>query len=194
MEDVAGTVKDLIKEGKVKHFGLSEAGPENIRKAHAVQPLTAIQTEYSLLTRDPEKDIFPVCEELGIGFVPYSPLSRALLTGYINERTTYVAGNDNRGALPRYKPEAVIANWPVIDALSAFGNERGLTVAQVALAWLQAQKPWIVPIPGTTKLAHLQENLWSANYQFTAEELHQLTTSLSKIQIVGERYATPQTK
>jgi aryl-alcohol dehydrogenase-like predicted oxidoreductase len=194
MEDVAETVKDLIKEGKVKHFGLSEAGPENIRKAHAIQPLTAIQTEYSLLTRDPEKEILPVCEELGIGFVPYSPLSRAFLTGYINERTKYVDGNDNRGSLPRYKPEAVIANWAIIEVLSIFGNERGLTVAQVALAWLQAQKTWIVPIPGTTKLAHLQENLWSANYVFTADELNQLTQSVSKVQIVGARYPTPQTK
>jgi aryl-alcohol dehydrogenase-like predicted oxidoreductase len=194
MEDVAGTVKELIKEGKVKHFGLSEAGPENIKKAHAIQPLTAIQTEYSLLTRDPEADIFPVCEELGIGFVPYSPLSRAFLTGYINERTKYVEGNDNRVSLPRYVPEAVKANWAMIDVLSAFGNERGLTVAQVALAWLSAQKPWIVSIPGTTKLAHLQENLWSANYEFTGDELNQLTASVSKVQIVGARYATPQTK
>ncbi|MFV5701340.1 aldo/keto reductase [Flavobacterium sp. XS2P12] len=194
MEDVAGTVKDLIKEGKVKHFGLSEAGPENIRKAHAIQPLTAIQTEYSLLSRDPEKDIFPVCEELGIGFVPYSPLCRAYLTGYINERTKYTVGNDNRGSLPRYAPEAVIANWPMIDVLAEFGNKRGLTVAQVALAWLLAQKPWIVPIPGTTKQAHLQENLWAANYEFTAEELRQLTQSVSNIKIIGNRYATPQTR
>lgn len=194
MEDVAGTVKDLINEGKVKHFGLSEAGVENIRKAHAIQPLTAIQTEYSLMTRDPEKDILPVCEELGIGFVPYSPLCRAYLTGYINERTKYVAGNDNRGSLPRYKPDAVIANWKIIDVLAAFGNERGLTVAQVALAWLLAQKPYIVPIPGTTKLAHLQENLWSANYEFSVEELKQLIQSVSNIQIVGDRYAIPQTK
>jgi aryl-alcohol dehydrogenase-like predicted oxidoreductase len=194
MEDVAGAVKDLIKEGKVKHFGLSEAGVENIRKAHAIQPLTAIQTEYSLMSRDSEKDIFPVCEELGIGFVPYSPLCRAYLTGYINERTKYIAANDNRGSLPRYAPEAVIANWKMIDVLVAFGNERGLTAAQVSLAWLMAQKPWIVPIPGTTKLAHLQENLWSADYEFTPEELKQLTEAVSNIQIVGDRYATPQTK
>ena len=194
MEDVAGTVRDLIKEGKVKHFGLSEAGVENIRKAHAIQPLTAIQTEYSLMSRDPETAIFPVCEELGIGFVPYSPLCRAYLTGYINERTKYIAGNDNRGSLPRYAPDAVIANWKMIDVLTEFGNERGLTAAQVSLAWLMAQKPWIVPIPGTTKLAHLQENLWSADYEFTAEELKQLTAAVSKIEIVGARYATPQTK
>lgn len=194
IEDVAGTVKDLIAEGKVKHFGLSEAGPENIRKAQAIQPITAIQTEYSLMSRDPEKDIFPVCEELGIGFVPYSPLCRAYLTGYINERTKYVTGNDNRGSLPRYAPDAVIANWALIDVLVEFGNERGLSVAQVALAWLLAQKPWIVPIPGTTKLAHLQENLWSTDYQFTPQELQQLTASISKIKIEGDRYATPQTK
>jgi aryl-alcohol dehydrogenase-like predicted oxidoreductase len=194
MEDVAGTVKDLIKEGKVKHFGLSEAGVENIRKAHAIQPLTAIQTELSLMSREPLTDIFPLCEELGIGFVPYSPLCRAYLTGYINERTTYVAENDNRGSLPRYKPEAVIANWKIIDALVKFGNERGLTAAQVSLAWLMAQKPWVVPIPGTTKLAHLQENLWSADYEFTTAELKQLTDDITKIEITGARYPTPQTK
>jgi aryl-alcohol dehydrogenase-like predicted oxidoreductase len=194
IEDVAGTVKDLIQEGKVKHFGLSEAGPENIRKAHAVQPLTAIQTELSLISREPVTDIFPVCEELGIGFVPYSPLSRAYLTGYINERTTYVSGNDNRPTLPRYKPGAVIANWTIIDLLTTFGNERGLTAAQVSLAWLLAQKPWVVPIPGTTKLAHLQENLWSADYVFSDDELKKLTEDISKITITGDRYATPQTK
>ena len=146
------------------------------------------------MSRDPEKDIFPVCEELGIGFVPYSPLCRDYLNGYINERTKYIASNDNRGSLPRYAPEAVIANWKIIDVLTAFGNERGLTAAQVSLAWLMAQKPWIVPIPGTTKIAHLQENLWSADYEFTPEELKQLTQSFSKIEIVGDRYATPQTK
>jgi aryl-alcohol dehydrogenase-like predicted oxidoreductase len=194
IEDVAGTVKDLIKEGKVKHFGLSEAGVENIRKAHSIQPLTAIQTELSLMSREPLTDFFPVCEELGIGFVPYSPLCRAYLTGYINERTTYVAGNDNRGGLPRYKPEAVIANWKFIDVLTAFGNQRGLTAAQVSLAWLLAQKPWVVPIPGTTKLAHLQENLWSADYEFSADELKQLNDDISKIEITGARYPTPQTK
>ncbi|TCD12045.1 aldo/keto reductase [Pedobacter frigidisoli] len=194
MEDVAGTIKDLINEGKVKHFGLSEAGADDIRKAHAIQPLTAIQTEYSLISRDPEKEIFPVCEELGIGFVPYSPLCRAYLTGYINERTKYVNGNDNRGALPRYAPYAVKANWAIIDVLAAFGNERGLTVAQVSLAWLLAQKPWIVPIPGTTKLAHLQENLWSIDYKFSPEELAKLTSAVSNIDIVGNRLATPQTK
>jgi aryl-alcohol dehydrogenase-like predicted oxidoreductase len=194
IEDVAGTVKDLIKEGKVKHFGLSEAGVENIRKAHAVQPITALQTEFSLMTREPLQDVIPVCEELGIGFVPYSPLSRAYLTGYINERTTYIASNDNRSSLPRYKAEAVIANWKIIDVLTAFGNEKGLTAAQVSLAWLMAQKPWIVPIPGTTKLAHLQENLGAEKIAFTPEELQQLTQAISNIHIVGDRYATQQTK
>jgi aryl-alcohol dehydrogenase-like predicted oxidoreductase len=194
MEDVAGTVKDLIKEGKVKHFGLSEAGPESIRKAHAVQPVTVLQSEYSLMTREPEKDVFAVCEELGIGFVPYSPLCRAYLTGYINERTKYNPDNDNRPTLPRYKPEAIIANWGMIDILTEFGNQRGYSAAQVALAWLLAQKPWIVPIPGTTKLAHLQENLWSADIEFTADELKNLTDKLSAVHITGDRYPTPQTR
>ena len=194
IEDVAGTVRDLIKEGKVKHFGLSEAGVENIRKAHAVQPLTAIQTELSLMSREPLTEIFPVCQELGIGFVPYSPLCRAYLTGYINERTTYVPGNDNRPTLPRYKPDAVVANWKIIDVLVKFGNERGLTAAQVSLAWLQAQQPWVVSIPGTTKQAHLQENLLSSNYVFTGDELQQLSNDIAAIPITGARYPTPQTK
>jgi aryl-alcohol dehydrogenase-like predicted oxidoreductase len=188
IDDVAGTVKDLIKEGKVLNFGLSEANAETIRKAHAIQQLTAIQTEYSLMSRDPEKDILGVCEELGIGFVPYSPLCRAYLTGYINERSKYNAANDNRGSLPRYQKEAVIANWAMIDVITDFGNKRGLTAAQVSLAWLSAQKPWIVSIPGTTKLAHLQENLWSTDFQFTPEELNKFTDDISKIKITGNRY------
>ncbi len=194
MEDVAGTIKDLTKEGKIKHFGLSEAGPESIRKAHAVQPLTALQTEFSLMTREPALEVFSVCEELGIGFVPYSPLSRAYLTGYINERTKYIATNDNRPGLPRYKPEAIVANWGIIDVLTAFGNQRGYTAAQVALAWLMAQKPWVVPIPGTTKLAHLQENLGAATVDLTPDELKQITNDITAIKIVGDRCATPQTK
>lgn len=188
MEDVAGTVKDLIKKGKVKHFGLSEANSASIRKAHAVQPLTALQSEYSLMTRQPEKDVIKVCEELGIGFVPYSPLSRGYLSGFINERTKYNPANDNRPTLPRYQPDAIKANWAMLDVLTEFGNHRGLTAAQVALAWLLAQKPWIVPIPGTTKLAHLQENLWAADFEFTPEELKTITEALSKIKIVGDRY------
>ena len=187
MEDVAGTVKELIQAGKVRNFGLSEASAENIRKAHAVQQVTALQSEYSLVTRQPETTVIPVCEELGIGFVPYSPLSRGLITGYINERTKYNADNDNRPALPRYQKDAIIANWPLIDVLKDFGDHRGLTVAQVALAWLLAQKPFIVPIPGTTKLAHLKENLDSRAYQFDPAELKDLTAALDKIKIVGER-------
>lgn len=192
MEDVAGTVKDLIREGKVKHFGLSEAGAQAIRKAHAVQPITALQSEYSMMTREPEQNVIKVCEELGIGFVPYSPLSRGFLSGLINERTKYNPANDNRPTLPRYQPDAIKANWTMIDELTAFGNPRGLTPAQVALAWLLAQKPWIVPIPGTTKLAHLQENLWSADFEFIPEELKTLTEALSKIKIVGDRYTGVQ--
>ncbi|HEY0655461.1 MAG TPA: aldo/keto reductase [Chryseosolibacter sp.] len=192
IEEVAGTVQQLIKEGKVKHFGLSEAGADNIRKAHAVQPLTALQSEYSLMTREPEKDVIPVCGELGIGFVPYSPLSRAFLSGYINENTKYNPNNDNRPTLPRYQPDAIKANWIMIDTLANFGNQRGLTPAQVALAWLLAQKPFIVPIPGTTKIAHLQENLWATDFEFTADELTKLTEEVSKIKIVGDRYTGAQ--
>jgi hypothetical protein len=188
VEDVAGTVKDLIEEGKVRCFGMSEAGADNIRKAHAVQPLTALQSEYSLMTREPEQNIVGVCEELGIGFVPYSPLSRGMISGYLNERSKYNPGNDNRPSLPRYQPQNVIANWPLIDTLKEFGDRRGLTVAQVALAWLLAQKPFIVPIPGTTKLAHLQENMWAADYEFTPGDLNVLTAKLNQVEIVGERY------
>lgn len=187
IEDVAGAVKDLIKEGKVLNFGLSEADPANIRKAHAVQQLTALQTEYSLISRDPEGEILNTCEELGIGFVPYSPMSRALLSGYINPLTKYVPDNDNRDTLPRYTPEAVTANWPLIEAIQNFGNKRGLTATQVSLAWLLAQKPWIVPIPGTTKQAHLQENLWAADVEFTSEELKPFTEKITGIKITGAR-------
>jgi aryl-alcohol dehydrogenase-like predicted oxidoreductase len=194
MEDVAGTVKDLIAQGKVRFFGLSEAGPASIRKAHAVHPVTALQTEFSLMSREPLEDVFPVCEELGIGFVPYSPLCRAYLTGCVTERTKYVPGNDNRPTLPRYQPDAVRANWKFIDVLSDFGNKRGVTPAQVALAWLSAQKPWVVPIPGTTKLAHLQENLWSSGFAFTPDELASLTGAIIAIPITGNRYPTPQTR
>jgi aryl-alcohol dehydrogenase-like predicted oxidoreductase len=197
IEDVAGTVKDLIAEGKVKHFGMSERdfsqtrdGIDLIRKAHAVLPITALQSEYSVMTRQPENEVLSLCEELGIGFVPYSPLSRGLITGYINERTKYNPDNDNRATLPGYQAEAIIANWPIIDILKKFGDHRGLTVAQVALAWLLAQKPFIVPIPGTTKLAHLQENMWSADYEFAAGELKKLTDDLSAVEIIGDRYTS----
>lgn len=194
MEDVAGTVKDLIQQGKVKHFGLSQASATDLRKAHAVQPVTAIQSEFSLMTREPITDIFPVCEELGIGFVPWAPLCRAYLTGFINERTRYVIGNDNRPNLPRYQPDAVKANWPIVEVLTDFGNQRGLTPAQVSLAWLLAQKPFVVPIPGTTKLAHLVENMASADYQFTPDELSNLTNSISSIKVFGDRDTTLQSK
>lgn len=194
IEDVAGTVKDLIKEGKVLHFGLSEAGVENIRKAHAVQPLTALQTELSLMTRDPLGEIFAVCEELEIGFVPYSPLSRALLTGFINERTKYNPKNDNRPGLPRYQEAAIKANWGIIEFLTDFGNQRGLTPAQISLAWLHSLKPWVVPIPGTTKMAHLQENLTSATVELSGGELKEINDFISDFKITGNRYAIPQTK
>lgn len=192
MEDVAGTVLTLIKEGKVKHFGLSEASVEKIRLAHKVQPVTALQSEYSLMTREPEKDVIPVCEELGIGFVPYSPLSRGFLSGYLNQNTRYNASNDNRPTLPRYQADAIQANWIMIETLSNFGNQRGLTAAQVALAWLLAQKTFIVPIPGTTKLAHFRENIEAADYSFTPDELKALTDDLNKIRIVGARYTGVQ--
>lgn len=194
IEDVAGTVKDLIKEGKVKHFGLSEAGVENIRKAHAIQPLTAIQTELSLMSREPLTEIFPVCEELGIGFVPYSPLCRAYLTGFLNERTKFNPSNDNRPTLPRYTPDAIKANWGIVEFLTDFGNQRGLTPAQISLAWLLAQKPWVVPIPGTSKSAHLQENLLSADIELSDDELKQITDFITNFKITGARYPTPQTK
>ena len=194
MEDVAGTVKDLIAEGKVRNFGLSEAGVESIRKAHAVQQVTAIQTELSLMSRDPLTGIFPVCEELGIGFVPYSPLCRAYLTGFLNERTKFVPTNDNRPTLPRYQPDAIKANWDIIEFLTDFGNQKGFTPAQISLAWLLAQKPWVVPIPGTSKMAHLQENLWSSDMELTPQELSSITDAISKIKIVGDRYAAPQPK
>lgn len=192
MEDVAGTVRDLIQQGKVKHFGLSEANAASIRRAHAVQPVTAVQSEYSLMTRGPEAEVLKTCEELGIGFVPYSPLSRGFLSGMINERTKYNPENDNRPTLPRYQEPAIKANWALIDALYEFGNQRGLAPAQVALAWLLAQKPWIVPIPGTTKASHLQENIWAADFQFTPDELQSFNETVSKIKIVGDRYTGVQ--
>lgn len=194
IEDVAGTVKNMIKEGKVRNFGLSEANAQTIRKAHAVQTLTAIQSEYSLMWRKPEEDVLKVCEELGIGFVPYSPLCRGFLSGFINERTKYNPANDNRPTLPRYQPDAIKANWAMIDVLTEFGNQRGLTAAQVALAWLLAQKPWIVPIPGTTKQAHLQENLWAADFEFTSAELKIFSDTVSKIKVVGDRYTGQQAR
>jgi len=187
IEDVAGTVAELIREGKVKHFGLSEAAASTIRRAHAVQPVTAIQSEYSLWHRRPEAEVLPACEELGIGFVPYSPLGKGFLTGRIDESTQFAA-SDFRSRLPRFTPEAMRHNKALVELLEQFGRRRGATPAQVALAWLLAQKPWIVPIPGTTKLSRLEENLAAADMELTRDELHELDEAASRVQIVGERY------
>jgi aryl-alcohol dehydrogenase-like predicted oxidoreductase len=187
IEDVAGTVKDLIAEGKVKHFGLSEAGASTIRRAHAVQPVTALQSEYSLWWREPEAEVLPTCEELGIGFVPFSPLGRGFLTGKIDE-TTVFGDNDNRSGLPRFTPEARKANQPVVQLLEEIGRAKGATPAQIALAWLLAQKPWIVPIPGTTKLARLDENLGAIDVALSAEDLSAIESASASLKIEGARY------
>lgn len=187
IEDVAGAVKELIKEGKVKHFGLSEAGAATIRRAHAVQPVTALQSEYSLWWRSVEEDILPTLQELGIGFVPYSPLGRGFLTGKIDQNTKFES-NDFRTTLPRFAPEALKANQALVDLLSTVATRKNTTTAQVALAWLLAQKPWIVPIPGTTKLHRLEENLGAASIEFTAEELREIEDASSKIELLGGRY------
>ena len=187
IEDVAGTVCDLIAAGKVRHFGLCEVSAQTIRRAHAVQPVTALQSEYSLWWRQPEDAVLPVCEELGIGFVPYSPLGRGFLAGSINETTEFV-GSDNRGSLPRFTPEARKANRPLVTLLEDTGRQKGVTAAQVALAWLLARKPWIVPIPGTTKLSRLEENLGAASLKLTPEELNDLEEAASRITIQGGRY------
>ena len=186
IEVVAAAVRDLIAEGKVKHFGLSEPGAETIRRAHAVQPLTAIQSEYSLWWRAPEEEVLPTCEALGIGFVPYSPLGRGFLTGKIDETTTF-GSNDNRSTLPRFTPEARKANRPVVDLLEEIGNRKQATSAQIALAWLLAQKPWIVPIPGTTKLHRLDENLGAFAVDLTAGDLREIDEAASKITLQGAR-------
>ena len=187
IEDVAGAVKSLIAEGKVKYFGLSEPGRETIRRAHAVQPIAAVQSEYSLWWRLPEVDVLPVCEELGIGFVPYSPLGRGFLTGKIDETTTF-GGNDNRSTLPRFTPQARRANRPVVDLLEKLGDQKLATPAQIALAWLLAQKPWIVPIPGTTKLNRLEENLAAASIELTPDDLRTIDATASQITVDGDRY------
>ncbi|HUI59457.1 MAG TPA: aldo/keto reductase [Steroidobacteraceae bacterium] len=187
MEEVAGTVKDLIREGKVGHFGLSEAGVQSIRRAHAVQPVTALQSEYSLWWREPEKEILPTCEELGIGFVPFSPLGKGFLTGKIDEKTSFTR-NDFRNIVPRFAPEARKANQALIDRLGSIAAARKATPAQIALAWLLAQKPWIVPIPGTTKLQRLQENVGAASIELTEEDLRQVAAVLADIQVQGDRY------
>jgi len=193
IEDVAGTVRDLIREGKVRHFGLSEAGVKTIRRAHAVQPVTALQSEYSLWMRDPERDVLQALEELGIGFVPFSPLGRGYLTGKIDENTTFDA-NDFRNALPRFTPEARRANQAVVDLLARIGAQKAATPAQVALAWLLAQKPWIVPIPGTTKLARLEENIGAAGIELTPEDLREIDRAAAAITVAGARYPEEQMK
>nr|WP_294509660.1 aldo/keto reductase [uncultured Rhodopila sp.] len=187
IEEVAGTVKDLIAQGKVRHFGLSEASADTIRRAHAVQPVTAIQSEYSLWYRAPEASVLPLCEELGIGFVPYSPLGRGFLTGTIDETTPF-GGNDNRTTLPRFTPEARKANRPVVDLLEAIGRQKHATAAQIALAWLLARKPWIVPIPGTTKLHRLDENIAAAAIDLAPEDVRSIDASAAKIAVQGDRY------
>jgi aryl-alcohol dehydrogenase-like predicted oxidoreductase len=188
IEDVAGTVRELIQEGKVRHFGLSEAGVRTIRRAHAVQPVTALQSEYSLWWREPEEAILPVVAELGIGFVPFSPLGKGFLTGKIDETTTFDA-KDFRNTVPRFTPEARKANQALVDLLARIGEKKKATPAQVALAWLLAQKPWIVPIPGTTKRARLEENLGAADVELTAEDLREIDAAASRIEVRGARYS-----
>ena len=187
MEDVAGTVRELIAEGKVKHFGLSEAGVQSIRRAHAVQPVAALQSEYSLWWREPEREVLPTCEELGIGFVPFSPLGKGFLTGKIDAGTSF-AKDDFRNIVPRFSPEARKANQSLVDLLGRIAAGKQATSAQIALAWLLAQKPWIVPIPGTTKLHRLKENIGAADIELSAGDLKQIAESLAQIQVQGDRY------
>jgi aryl-alcohol dehydrogenase-like predicted oxidoreductase len=187
IEDVAGAVKDLIQEGKVKHFGLSEAGVQTIRRAHAVQPVTALQSEYSLWWRAPERDVIPTLEELGIGFVPFSPLGKGFLTGKIDESTTFDS-SDFRNVVPRFTPEARKANQALVDMLRAIGDRKKATPAQIALAWLLARKPWIVPIPGTTKLARLEENIGTVSVELTPDDLREIEGAASQITVQGARY------
>jgi aryl-alcohol dehydrogenase-like predicted oxidoreductase len=187
IEDVAGAVKDLIQEGKVKHFGLSEAGVKTIRRAHAVQPVTALQSEYSLWTRTPEKEVIPTLEELGIGFVPYSPLGKGFLTGKIDENAKFDS-SDFRSTLPRFTPEALKANQALINLLARIGERKKATPAQIALAWLLAQKPWMVPIPGTTKLDRLDENIGAVSVELTPDDLRDIENATSKITVEGARY------
>jgi aryl-alcohol dehydrogenase-like predicted oxidoreductase len=187
IEDVAGAVKELIEQGKVKHFGLSEAGVRTIRRAHAVQPVTALQSEYSLWTRSPEKEVIPTLEELGIGFVPFSPLGKGFLTGAMNENTK-LESTDFRSSLPRFVPEAMKANQVLVDLLSRMAQRKDATPAQIALAWLLAQKPWIVPIPGTTKLGRLEENIGGLGVELRVEDLREIEDAASKITVQGARY------
>jgi aryl-alcohol dehydrogenase-like predicted oxidoreductase len=187
IEDVAGAVKDLIREAKVKHFGLSEAGVQTIRRAHAVQPVTAVQSEYSLWWRNPEAEVLPTLEELGIGFVPFSPLGKGFLTGKINEHTTFDR-SDFRNIVPRFAPEARLANQALVDLLGEIAERKKATPAQIALAWLLAQKPWIVPIPGTTKLSRLEENIGAVAVELTPDDLREIDSAASKITVQGARY------
>lgn len=187
IEDVAGTVKDLITEGKVKHFGLSEAGAQTIRRAHAVQPVTVLQSEYSLWWREPEKEILPTLEELGIGFVPFSPLGRGFLTGAISADATF-GSDDFRSVVPRFSPEALRANQALVDLLGQIAKDKGVTAAQIALAWLLAQKPWIVPIPGTTKLHRLEQNLGAVAITLTDDDRYKLAKLLEDVKVEGDRY------
>jgi aryl-alcohol dehydrogenase-like predicted oxidoreductase len=187
IEDVAGTVKDLIQQGKVKHFGMSEASADSIRRAHAVQPVTALQSEYSLWWREPEKEILPTLEELGIGFVPFSPLGKGFLTGAISDKTEFDK-TDFRNIVPRFSPEARKANQALVDELGRIAEQKKVTKAQIALAWLLAQKPWIVPIPGTTKLHRLEENLGGASIELTAQDLKAIHDAISAIDVQGARY------
>ena len=189
IEEVAGAVKDLIEQGKVKYFGLSEAGGQTVRRAHAVQPVTAVQSEYSLWWRRPEQEVLPVCDELGIGFVAYSPLGRGFLTGAIDQHTVFDSG-DNRNTLPRFTVEARKANQAIVDRLRTVSERTGATPAQLALAWLLAQRPWIVPIPGTTKPHRLEENLRAAAIELTGPNLAELDRAASETPIVGDRYPT----
>ena len=188
IEDVAGAVKELIEVGKVKHFGMSEAAAGTIRRAHAVQPVTAIQNEYSLWWRRPEEEVLAACEELGIGFVPYSPLGKGFLTGTITASTNFDASNDIRSTIPRFTPEALEHNQAVVDLLASIAQRKGATPGQIALAWLLAQKPWIVPIPGTRKLHRLEENIGAAEVELSADELAEIEAAASKIQVQGGRY------
>jgi len=187
IEDVAGAVKDLIREGKVKHFGLSEAGVQTIRRAHAVQPVTALQSEYSLWWREPEQEVLPTLEELRIGFVPFSPLGKGFLTGKIDDKTTFDS-TDFRNVVPRFTPENRAANLAFVEWLKKFAERKKATPAQIALAWLLAQKPWIVPIPGTTKRHRLEENLGAAAIQLTADDLREIDRAASQIKVHGARY------
>ena len=187
IEDVAGAVRDLIQEGKVRHFGLSEAGMQTLRRAHAVQPVTALQSEYSLWWRKPEQEVLPTCEELGIGFVPFSPLGKGFLTGKIDENTTFDK-SDFRNIVPRFTPEARKANQALVDLLRSIGERKNATPAQLALAWLLAQKPWIVPIPGTTKLNRLDENIGAVSVELTSDDLREIDIAASKIEVQGARY------